>query len=245
MVAIVNQDFKTRLDAYLEGLIQRFYKEVPYAAHLRQGSKINVEYYKRHVVEIILRLRMKRSIDALTIHYFTKHDPALAKKWCEYTEDEMLHDAMFIKDLERLGMSRDEVYAHDPLFSTKILQGYFYYGLEHEGKPLASLVSSYFIEYTSIRTQPEWIDNVEKQLGKGAAKGQRAHVNHDMQDDHTLFVWNVLMTFVENEADEQRIVNHLDNVYKLFSAFFTELYQLTVTGSATDNPLLETTEAAA
>jgi hypothetical protein len=228
MEEIINPLFKQRVDAHLDHLVDRFYREVPYGDHLARGKNINLEYYKRHVVEIILRLRMKRTIDALTIHYFTKHNPVLAKKWCSYTEDEMLHDAMFIKDLERLGMSREEVYGHSPLFSTKLLQGYFYYGLEHEGMPLASLASSYFIEYTSVRTQPQWIDNVERQLGAGSAKGQRSHVSHDLDDDHTYFVWNVLMTLVKTKADEERFIGHIDNVWRLFCTFFTELYHATV-----------------
>lgn len=232
-----NSEFKKQVDAHLEELIQKFYREVPYGDHLLNGKEINIEYYKRHVVEIILRLRMKRTIDALTIHYFTKQNPVLAKKWCAYTEDEMLHDAMFIKDLDRLGMPAAQVYAHSPLLSTKLLQGYFYYGLEHEGVPLASLVSSYFIEYTSIRTQPDWLNNIEKKLGDGMAKGQRAHVNHDQEDDHTQFVWEVLMTFNKSEADENKIINHLDNIWKLFCSFYTELYQLTVKQQAKESEL--------
>ncbi len=108
---------------------------------------------------------MKRTIDALTIHYFAQHNPRLAKKWCEYTGDEMLHDAMFAADLEKVGVNREQIYAHEPLWPTKLLQGYFYYGLEHEGRPLASLCSSYFIEYASQTTQPQIIANLGRVLG--------------------------------------------------------------------------------
>jgi hypothetical protein len=225
-------EFKKEVDLLLRQMVERFYREVEGADHLYRSTEINMEYYKRHVIEIILRLRMKRWIDALTIHYFTKHNPVLAKKWCAYTEDEMLHDSMFAKDLERVGVSRDEIYANEPLFTTKLLQGYFYYGLEHEGRPLASLSSSYFIENVSLMTQPNWIKNVERVLGPHVAKGQQAHVDHDLEDDHTDFVWNVLMTFVTTEDDKRRVVDHITNVYTLFSAFYTELYHRTVKGQS-------------
>lgn len=216
-------EFKTEIDAWLSAQLEHFYKSIKGADHLLKSDAINKNYYRRHVIEIILRLRMKRVIDALTIHYFTKTDPYLAKKWAQYTEDEMLHDEMFAKDLERLGVSKSEIYATDPLFTTKVLQGYFYYGLEHEGKPLASLCSSYFIETMSIKTQRQWIENIERNFGTGIAKGQNAHVAHDLEDDHVLFVWNVLMTLVKTEEDKQKIREHLSNVATLFSAFYAEM----------------------
>ena len=217
-------DFKKEIDDTLVDLVGRFYRNVPGATYLKESKDIDVNYYKRSVVEIILRLRMKRTIDALTIHYFTKRNPFLAKKWAQYTEDEMLHDRMFGADIERLGMSTDDIYTTEPYFSTKLLQGYFYYGLEHEGRPLASLVSSYFIEKMSILTQPSWMENVESVLGKGAAKGHLSHIQHDVEDDHSDFVWNVLSTFIESDKDKDAIADHLENVFQLFCMYYTEIY---------------------
>ncbi len=218
-------EFRQRVDALLDSLIERFYSEVPYAANLAGGTHVDIDYYKRHTIEIILRLRLKRSIDALTIHYFTKTNPGLAKLWAKYTEDEMLHDSLFAKDLERLGVSSDEIYGKQPLLSTKLLQGYFYYGLEHEGRPLASLCSSYFIEYTSQQTQPQWLDTVSKIYSESSVKGARAHLAHDLDDDHIDFVWQVLSTFITTKADEGGVIEHIENVYALFVLFFNELYR--------------------
>lgn len=229
---VTRPEFKAQVDSLLRSFVEHFYREVPGGRHLAGAEQINIEYYKRNLIEIILRLRMKRTIDALTIHYFTKHDPRLAKKWAEYTADEMLHDGMFAKDLERVGVSKPEIYANEPLFSTQLLQGYFYYGIEHQGKPLASLCSSYFLETVSLLTQPDWIKNVESVMGSGSASGQRAHVDHDLEDEHDDFVWEVLMTFVDGPEDENRIIQHLKNVYKLFCAFYTELYMMTLDGEA-------------
>ena len=219
---------RQRIDALLDGMISEFYDKIPFASHLGSASQVNVEYYKRFTVEIILRLRMKRVIDGLTIHYLAKNNPRLAKKWCHYTEDEMLHDGLFLSDLERLGMTREQVYGTEPFFATKLLQGYFYYGLEHEGMPLASLSSSYFLEYTASRTQELWLDNIEQSLGEGAVKGSRSHVDHDEEDDHTAFVWDVLSAFITTEDDVKRIEGHLRGVYHLFMMFFVELHAATV-----------------
>jgi hypothetical protein len=228
MTAEAHAELRARIDRMIDNLIGEFYERIPSANHLRSAERINEEYYKRYTVEIILRLRMKRTIDALAIHYFTKRDPRLAKKWCQYAEDEMLHDAMFFADLERLGMTREEVYKTEPFLATKLLQGYFYYGLEHEGAPLANISSSYFIEYISDRTQRKWLANVEKSLGKDAVKGSRAHTEHDEEDDHLSFVWDVLSSFIKTKADEEKIVDHIKNVYHLFMMFFIELHNAVI-----------------
>ncbi len=60
------------------------------------------------------------------------------------------------------------------------------------------------------------------------------HVMHDLEDDHSSFVWNVLMSFVKTKEDEQLIIEHLTNVYKLFCAYYTELYNDTI-GSKVNN----------
>ena len=216
--------FRQKTDQVIDNLLRHFKENSPFQDEMLTDKKVNLNYYKRHNIEIILRLRMKRWIDALTIHYFTKHDPALAKKWSKYTEDEMLHDRMFAKDLEAVGVKHDEIYNTEPFFATKLLQGYFYYGLEHEGKPMASLASSYFIEYASIKTQPMWLDHWAKMLGEEKVKGARAHLEHDIKDHHIDFVWNILSTFIHKKKDEEKIIAHIENVYKLFFMYFHELH---------------------
>ncbi len=223
-----NSVLRQRVDSCLDNLIDNFYQNVPFARHQLEGSNLHLEYYKRHNIETIVRLRMKRVIDGLTIHYFTKNDRVLAKKWCKYTEDEMLHDRLFAADLKQVGVSMDEINSTEPLFATKLLQGYFYYGLEHEGRPLASLSSSYFIEYTTQKTQPIWLDNLEKIIGSEKIKGQRHHVDHDLEDDHIDFVWDVLTTFIKTPKDEESLFQHITNIGKLFVMYFEELYEVSV-----------------
>jgi hypothetical protein len=231
---IQNTDLRERVDVFLDNLIENFYQNVPFARHQLDDANINMNYYKRHNIETIVRLRMKRVFDGLTIHYFTKYDRLLAKQWCQYTEDEMLHDKIFAKDLIAVGVSQEQIDSTEPLFATKLLQGYFYYGLEHENRPLASLASSYFIEYTTQKTQPIWLDNLEKVLGEQKIKGQRTHVNHDLEDHHINFVWNVLKTFLQTPEDEKALFQHLSNIGKLFVMYFQELYEVTVLQEAQD-----------
>lgn len=222
-------DLRKRTDQLLDAMIKDYYESAPFGSHLKSSDEINIEYYKRHTIEIILRLRMKRTCDALAIRYFTKKDPIRAKQWSHYADDEMLHDTQFFaKDLEQLGVSLEEIYATEPLFTTKLLTGYYQWGLEFEESPLVLITSVYFVEYTTAKTQPSWLDNVEQSLGKKGVRGARGHVNLDVNDSHDDFVWSVLASLIKTPEDEQRMLEHMRNIGKLWVAFFVELYHLTV-----------------
>lgn len=234
-MSTVNYDvLRKDVDDMLNNMINKFYKEVPNGTYQRDSENIDINYYKRHSIETILRIRHKRMIDALVIHYFTKHNPRAAKMWAEYIEDEMLHGYMFGKDLERqFGMTMDEIYKTEPLFATKLLNGYFYFTLEHEG-PMAAIASAYFLEYTTRHTQPVWLNNLEKRFGKDNVRGARAHVEHDIKDNHNEFVWKVLMMIVKEDQDIVKLKKHLNHIYGLFVAYFSELNQKTLETTVTD-----------
>lgn len=216
-------------DAILEGMIERFYEIAPLGRYQKESKEISLQYFVRHTIETILRIRHKRMIDSLVIHHFTKHEPRLAKAWAHYTEDEMLHGHMFANDLERLvGITLNDIYAqYEPLFSTKLLNGYFYYTLEHEG-PMAAITSAYFLEFTTRKTQPIWLDNLEQVFGKEKLMGARGHVNHDIRDQHNDFVWDVLSSLITTEVDRQRFFQHLQHLFGLFVAYFQDVYQQTL-----------------
>lgn len=228
MTKTANPKFRARVDGFLDTCIKDFYENIPFARHQLEAREINLAYYKRHNIETILRLRRKRTIDALAIRYFTKVDPVTAKAWAHYTDDEMLHDVLFAADLAKVGVAKEEIYSTEPLLSTMLLTGYLQYGIEYEGTPLTLIASVYFVEYTTTRTQVDWLNNLERSLGRDKIKGQRAHVGTDLNDAHDDFVWNVLETLVHTQDDEERTMNQLRNIYRLWQLYFVELYQLTV-----------------
>jgi len=230
-------EFRAAVDAYLDACIADFYQNIPFGTHQLESADINLGYYKRHNIETILRLRRKRTIDALAIRYFTKTNPVLAKAWAHYTDDEMLHDTLFAADLAKVGVAKDEIYSTEPMLSTKLLTGYLQYGIEFEGTPLALIASVYFVEYTTTRTQPRWLDNLEKALGRDKVKGQRAHVGTDLNDHHDDFVWHVLEWLVPTAVAQDRVMLHLEDICRLWQMYFMELYTMTVDpGSAITFP---------
>jgi hypothetical protein len=225
----INPEFKAQINAKLDKTIEQYYVKDPFARKYVESEELNKKYYIRQTIELCLRIRLRRIMDSLVVHYFTKHDPRQAKNWAKYTEEEMLHDALFVMDLERMGVSRDEIYKHEPFLSTKLLQGYLYYSLETEG-PMATLVCSYSTEYTSRKTQPAWLEKLEKMLGKDMVRGAKTHMNYDVEEDHTHFVWNVLMSQVKTPEDQRRVISHIDNLYGLVCGYSYELYMEAIQG---------------
>jgi hypothetical protein len=86
-------------------------------------------------------------------------------------------------------------------------------------------VKSYFLEYTSLTTQPKWLDNLERVLGKEHVVGARAHVSINSHEDHVLDAWNALMTQVHGPQDEARVLVHLATISETFGAYFLELHR--------------------
>lgn len=226
--ATTSTGFRREVDALLDRLIARFYREVPFGQHMLKDDSIDLEYYKRHNVETVLRIRAKRTVDALAIRWFTKHDPVRAKAWAHYTDDEMLHDRMFVRDLQAVGMSEEEIYGTEPFLATRLMMGYLLHGQEYDETPLALISSVYFVEYTTTRTQPQWLDNLERVLGKDKVKGARAHANIDLDDKHDDFVWDVLQSLVHSPADERMVLRHMEEIYRLYAMYFDELYHAVV-----------------
>lgn len=222
MSETIRPEFYAKVNAKLDKMIESFYEVSPGARYLATSSSIDKKLFARHTIETILRIRLARVADAKVIHHFTKHDPFAAQKWAKYAEEEMLHDRLFLKDLKNLGVSEETVYGTSPLLATKLLQGYLYYTIEHEG-PRGLLAKAYFIEYTTKKTQAMWNGNVKRTLGEQAVKGAEAHLNYDLAEDHSTDVWNVLMAVVNSEEDEGRVLAHLDVYYGLFLAYFEEL----------------------
>lgn len=222
MSQAVNPEFRSKVDALLDSMIEATYKTAPAARYLATSQQVDAALFKRHTIETILRIRLARIADAKAIFLFTKTDPSAAHKWAKYMEEEMLHDKLFLKDLTNLGMTEEEVYGTDPLLATKLLQGYLYYTVEHEG-PRGLICKSYFLEYTTRKTQGRWNENIKGSLGDKAVRGAEAHLNYDVDEDHSTDVWNVLMTMVKSPEDEARVLYHLHVYCGLFTAYLNEL----------------------
>ncbi len=223
------ENLKGEVDQKINSLLEIFYKTVTYADHLATGKEINKEYFIRHTVETILRIRLARVADAQVLDYLTINDPVSAAKWAQYTADEMLHDKLFLKDLKKFSIGKKAIYATEPLFATKLLQGFLYYTIKHEGA-IGLLSKAYFLEYASYKTQPIWNKNIEMNMGREYVQGANNHISIDEKEDHSEFVWNVLKRQINNKKDEEKVMQNIGIFYSLFAMYFEELYSVVLKG---------------
>lgn len=224
---LLKPEFRQRINAMLAQFEDAFYKKVGNADKMLSSQYFNMDLYKRHNVETILRISLKRAVDPLVANYWATRDPQLCKEWGLYGAEEGRHDRMFARDLHDVGMTDEEIYAIKPTFATELLNGYFYYTLATEG-PLASMVSGFYLEFVAGKTQPDWLDQMEKHLGKEKTKGARAHLAQDIEDSHVDMAWNMIMRIIKTPEDEAKFVEHLVKINALFVSYFIEVYQTTL-----------------
>ncbi len=234
-------ELRQRVAELLDKFEREFYERMAGAADMLDPTKFNLDLYKRHNVETILRISLKRAVDPLIANYWATRDPQLCKEWGMYGAEEGRHDRMFAGDLMKVGMTEEEIYGTRPTFATELLNGYFYYTMETEG-PMAAMISGFYLEYMATKTQPDWLDSMEPHIGADKTKGARAHVAFDIDDDHTEMVWNMCMRMVKTPEDEERLIEHLTKINALFASYFVEVFTMTQ-GAADKQPAVASSEA--
>ncbi|MBA3771364.1 MAG: hypothetical protein H0X13_02395 [Ramlibacter sp.] len=216
------QSLRTDVEEKMHGMIRTMYEAFPMGRYFREASEISRDIFLRHTTQTILRIRLARVADAKTLVLLTKTNPRAAQLWARYADEEMLHDRLFLQDIEKMGATEESVYGTRPFLSTQLLQGFIYYTLEHEG-PLGLLCKAYFLEFVSYHTQGEWNKNLERVLGKGAIDGAKAHIEVDDDEDHIGNVWSVVTMEIHDEDDVKRVHRYIDTYYLLFTAYLQEL----------------------
>lgn len=213
---------RQEIDAFLDLQIEMWKQTVPYSTHF-EGEQVHKLYYQRHMIETAWRIRLMRVAESKAIPEIAKCSPEAAQIWSNYQMEEMLHDEMFIQDLEKSGVSRADLLNTEPYLSTKLLAGFFSYLLDHEG-PLGTLAYSYLVEYANVKLEPKKIEAMKKSLGETVIAGQIAHSYTDTNDDHPGEVWNAIRYIIKDEQDIANLKKYLEEFQDILAMYFREIY---------------------
>lgn len=216
-------ELRQEIDSIIDVQIENWYETVPYAAHL-EGKDINSDYYQRHLIETAWRIRMLRVSESKTLAEVAKQSPEAAQIWANYEREEMLHDELFIQDLERAGVTREQFLATEPYLSTKLLTGYFSYLLDHEG-PLGVIAYSYLVEYVNVKLEPRKLKALKDSVGETNITGQIAHSHTDINDDHPGEVWAAIRHLLRSEDEVEALKRYLQEHQTVLALYFKELYE--------------------
>ncbi|MFJ3372929.1 hypothetical protein [Pseudomonas sp. NPDC086251] len=217
---------RAEIDQLIDHQIEQWYATVPAAAHL-EGRNVDSEYYKRHLIETAWRIRLLRVAEAKTLSEIAKINPEAAQIWANYEQEEMLHDELFIQDLQQVGVSRDTFLATEPYLSTKLLTGFFSYLLDHEG-PLGVVAYSYLVEYVNVKLEPRKIEALKASVGEKNVIGQVSHSHTDINDDHPGEVWAALRFLLKDATDIEALKRYLAEHQRILALYFTELHEDTL-----------------
>ncbi|MBW4565628.1 MAG: iron-containing redox enzyme family protein [Mojavia pulchra JT2-VF2] len=219
---IASANLRQEIDNLIDLQIDKWEQTVPFATHF-EGELINQRYYQRHLIETVWRIRLLRVVESKAIAEIAKESPEAAQIWANYEMEEMLHDELFIQDLEKAGISREELLNTEPYLSTKLLVGFFSYLLDHEGS-LGVLAYSYLVEYVNVKKEPKKIDAMKKTIGVDKIGGQIAHSYTDTNDDHPGEVWNAIRYIIKDDEDIASLKRYLQEQQEILAMYFREIY---------------------
>ena len=143
-------DNRKHLESVASEEMQRLFESVPNAEAFQTRDWIDRDFYRRHLVETVLRIRQNNEVDAYALYKIGARDNRLAAPLAQYLAEEYGHESMFLRDLERFGLSKADVDAMVPFPSTDFLIGYLYHGINRDG-PLPTMVWNWFVEWYSNR----------------------------------------------------------------------------------------------
>jgi hypothetical protein len=221
--AAASTQLRAEIDAIIDRQIENWYATVPYAAHL-EGKTVDSEYYRRHLIETAWRIRLLRVAESKALAEIAKRSPEAAQIWANYEREEMLHDELFIQDLARAGVSREQFLATEPYLATKLLTGFFSYLLDHEG-PLGVVAYSYLVEYVNVKLEPRKLAALKDSVGEGNISGQISHSHTDINDDHPGEVWQAIRFLLRSDEDIHNLKRYLDEHQTVLALYFKELYE--------------------
>jgi hypothetical protein len=217
---------------------QLFRALVPRADHFSATSDqpLNTAYYLRHRIETVHRVRAMAKTDAMALACMVDEDYDAARLWAHYLEQEMNHDQLYLVDLSRHHISREQVLTTPWFPSTGELVRYLIARISIYGS-LPAVAYSVFVEWNSERLSRGAVDRAAAAFSADHVKGARAHLGIDDKDGHVATMIQVAHRIVSKRGTSDLLVILLREISALFRAYFTELHWWAVAQpSWTTNP---------
>ncbi len=221
-----------RLETLAAELLEKQFQRVPKLRELHRGEWIDRDWYIRHITETVLRIRLNNEVDSYALYKVGSKDDALAAKLARYLAEEFGHENMFVRDLERFGLSFEALNATPIFTSTAKLMGYLRLEADRSG-PAPTTIWDWFVEWYSDRYNPVITDRAATEFGKEYVHGTRAHLAFDEAHDHDELMFRTVSRAVEKFSTPEQAEVYLTVFVDLIGDYFDELYQATVGSRAT------------
>lgn len=210
-----------------ETAMQRQFDRVPKMRELHEGAWIEREYYVRHLIETVLRIRLNNEVDTYALFKVGSKDDTLAAGLAKYLAEEFGHEGMFRRDLEKFGISADELNSTSVFPATSKLMGYLRISAEREG-PAPTSLWNWFVEWYSDHYNQTITTKAAQTYGGESVRGSQAHIDFDDTHNHDDLMWRIVSRAIKNWSSEGKALRYLDLYVDMVGDYFQELYESTV-----------------
>jgi hypothetical protein len=207
--------------------MEKMFCRIPFTREFHTGEKTQLNYYIRHVVEIILRIKLNNEVDAYSLYKIGYKDNFLSKKLATYLSEEYGHEAFFMSDLKSFGISENEVNEIKPFFSTKKLIGYLYFSIMQDG-PMPTMVWNWLVEWYSDTYNMIITQKAANEFGEDKVFGSLKHLSFDESHDHLSLMFSTIEATVKSNDDEEKVKMYITNFIELIGEYYQELYDSTI-----------------
>ncbi|MER7216909.1 iron-containing redox enzyme family protein [Streptomyces eurythermus] len=222
---------RERLESLAAELMERQFARVPRMRELHAGEWIERDYYVRHVIETVLRIRLNNEVDTYALFKVGSRDDALAAHLAQYLAEEFGHEGMFTRDLAKFGVTLDEVNAIPVFPSTAKLMGYLRLAADSRG-PAPTTVWDWFVEWYSDRYNQVITNAAAREFGPEFVRGTQSHLDFDESHDHDELMFRTVSRAVEVFGTAEQAYADLETYIDLIGDYFAELHAATVKEAA-------------
>jgi hypothetical protein len=205
----------------------RQFERVPKMRELHAGTWTDRDYYIRHLVETILRIRLNNEVATYALFRVGSSDDTLAASMAKYLAEEFGHEAMFTRDLAAFGVSTEELNSTSVFPSTAKLMGYMQLLANREG-PAPTTLWDWFVEWYQDRYNPTIVAKAAEDLGQDVVRGWQGHIRFDESHSHDDLTWRATSRAVETWSSQAKAEQYLEQYIEMIGDYFHEVYDATV-----------------
>jgi pyrroloquinoline quinone (PQQ) biosynthesis protein C len=226
---LTREQLAETVDRVLRQEVARVMSTVPFARHLTdKQQELNEAYYLRHRVETIKRIRMTSKTDAIALAAMIEEDYDAARWWSRYVAEELDHDRLYMRDLEKHGYTWEQVDAIEPLPATTAMLEYLQKRIREIGS-LAAVAYSVCVEWNSERASAKVVEKAEKKYSKKHVAGSKAHIGIDEHENHYQVMLDVAYSLLQKQGDDaELLIELMKDIMGFLGSYFRELYEETI-----------------
>lgn len=187
---------------------------------------IPLSYYKRHLLEAILRIRLNNEVDSYCLYKISTKNQKLSKILSKYLAEEFTHDDLFLSDLKKFGISKDEVDSSQVFLSTSALIGNMYQDIKLDGA-MPTMVWNWFVEWYSDSFNGFITQKAKEKFGEEKVGGVMTHMNIDEMENHSNLMFSTVEECIKSSEDINKVKNYIEKYCTFIGWYFQELYDTT------------------